>query len=386
MKRHNRNLAIVFLLLGIAAVSNAQVLRAGQATSAGDGLGSRGAILQRVGQQAPDAVLDQEGRTTLAVGTFLLSLGFYGYAVPTALGVDNQRHVLGLYMLTSAAGLLVPLSATRDGAVTDAEASLSLYGGTRGIAHGALVYGLLTGKVSERELGRGVPRLTTLTSLGEIISGVHVARSLGMSAGTAEAIAAGGDFGIGFGVGAAHLAGFLDDDGSVRPASGAILIGSGVGLLAGKWLADQQSYTRGDAWVLRTTNAVGAYAPLALVDMFEPEENRAYTAAAMGGGVLGVGVGHYLTRRRDFTTGQGLLITSGAAAGGLLGAGLAYVVSSDDADNRTRYLAASALGATVGLWLGYRAFADDARTSTDADGYASAPPSRWTISFPSRGF
>ena len=288
-------------------------------------------------------------------------------------------------MLTSSAGLLVPLSVTRESTVTDAEASLSLYGGTRGIAHGALVYGLLTGKVSERELGRGVPRLTTLTSLGEVISGVCIARSSDMSAGTAETIAAGGDFGLGLGVGTAHLAGFLHDD-SVRPASGAILIGAGVGLLAGRWLADQQSYTRGDAWVLRTTHAVGAYAPLALVDMFEPEENRAYTAAAMGGGVLGVGLGHYLTRRRDFTTGQGLLIASGAAAGGLLGAGLAYVVSSDDADNRTRYLAASALGATVGLWLGYRAFADDARTSTEADVYASAPSSKWTISFPSHGF
>ena len=120
--------------------------------------------------------------------------------------------------------------------------------------------------------------------------------------------------------------------------------------------------------------------------MFEPEGTRAYTAAAMAGGLFGVGVGHHLTHRRDFTTGQGLLIGSGAVAAGLLGAGLAYVVSSDGADNRTLYLAASALGATAGLWLAYRSFAEDARTSTEADTYASAPSRRWTISFPTHRF
>ena len=72
MKSRNRNLAIVLLLLGIAAVSNAQVLGARQAMSSGGESGSRGAILQRVGQQAPSAVVDQAGRTKLAVGTFLL--------------------------------------------------------------------------------------------------------------------------------------------------------------------------------------------------------------------------------------------------------------------------------------------------------------------------
>ena len=315
-------------------------------------------VTERIKQRKPQVVLDQEGRTKLIGGTMALSLGYYGWAVPAALDVDDAKLAVALFMLTSGAGFYIPLSATRNIPVTDASTTLSLYGGTRGIVHGISLANLLSKKPSER----GVIASGMIVSIAETFAGFHIVNRSNMSAGTTETIGVGGDFGIGMGLGTAHLANFFDDD-KEQGVAGCILLGSGLGLLGGKLLADHHPYTRGDTYVLSATGLLGAYIPLAVVDISGTENEKAYTTSSMLGAFIGLGLGHKLVQGKDFTTGQGNLIRLSELAGGLLGLGVAYLVSSEEEDNSVLYLTSSSIGAAGGFWIMYRSYAQSARTS-----------------------
>ncbi|MCK4338804.1 MAG: hypothetical protein KAW87_02290 [Candidatus Cloacimonetes bacterium] len=315
-------------------------------------------VTERIKQKEPQVVINQEGRTKLIVGTMGLSLGYYGWAVPVALEVDDVKLAVALYMFTSSAGFYIPLSVTRNIPVTDAAATLSLYGGRCGIVHGISLANLLSREPS----GQGLSASGMLVSIVETLAGFNIANRLNISAGTAETICVGGDFGIGLGLGMAHLANFFGDD-KGQAVAGSILLGSGVGLFWGKLLADHQPYTRGDAHVLSATGLLGAYIPLAAVDISGTKNEKAYTAASMLGAVVGLGLGHNLVQGKDFTTSQGNLIRLSELAGGLLGLGVAYLISSEDEDSSVLYLTLSSIGAAGGFWLMYRSYAQSARTS-----------------------
>lgn len=324
-------------------------------------------VTERIRQQRPQVLLDQEGRAKLLAGGTALSLGYYGWAVPAVLDVEQAKLAVALYMFTSSAGFFIPLLATTGTPVTDAAATLALYGGTRGIVHGIFLNRLLFGKESTERSMIGFGMVGSIT---EAISGFGIACKSNMSAGTAEAIGVGGDFGLGCGIGTAHLAGFFQGD-NERSVAGSILLGSGAGALVGKLLANHQPYTRGDSYVLRATGALGAYVPLAVVDIAGAENEKVYTTGSMIGSAIGLGLGHKLTGGKDVTTGQGILITLGELAGGLFGLGFGYLVSSEG-DNTALYLTSSSVGASGGFWLMYRLFAQSAQTAEKS--------SSWNIS------
>jgi len=198
-------------------------------------------------------------------------------------------------------------------------------------------------------------------SLAEAIIGFNLANAYKMSTGTAEVITVGGDFGLGLGLGTSVL---LESEKVSYNAN--ILLGSGLGLVAGKLLADRQPYTRGDALVLQGSGALGAFIPLALVDMFNTKNEKTYVAASMFGSVVGLGIGQKLVQGKDFSTGQGLLVELSELAGGLLGLGFAYLVTPEGEENSTFFLTSSAAGATGGFWLMYAIYAPKAQKATKA--------------------
>lgn len=315
-------------------------------------------VTERIKQKKSEVILDQRGRTTLIIATMTLSLGYYGWAVPVAFDVDDRKLAVAIYMLTSGAGFYIPLSVTSKIPVTDAAATLSLYGGTRGIVHGIFLARLF----SKEPSGKEIIASGMLVSIVELLAGFKIANKLNISAGTAETIGVGGDFGLGLGLGAAHLAIFFENDND-QAVAGSVLLGSAVGLLGGKLLSNHQPYTRGNSRVLSTAGLLGAYIPLAVVDISGTKNEKAYTAASMLGTVVGLGPGHNLVRGKDFTTGQGNLIKLGQLAGGLLGLGVAYLLSSEDDDNSTLYLTSSSIGAAGGFWWMYRSYAQRSQTS-----------------------
>jgi len=317
-------------------------------------------VSEQIKKQVPQAVLNQEGRPELLGGTLALSLGYYGWALPAALDVQEQKLAVALYMFTSSGSFFLPFWLTREISVTRAEASLSFYGGTRGIAHGILMNMLLFGKESS---DRGVIASGMFASIAETVLGFYIAGKTDMEPGKAAVIGVGGDFGFGWGLGMAHLANFLEKDNNERSIAGTVLLGSATGLLTGTFLANQQPYSRGDAAVLRAVGILGAYVPLAMVDFTNPKDKRYYTATSMIGSIVGLRLGHTLVKGKDFSTGYGTLITLGELAGGLVGLGGAYLVSSENAENSSLFLTSSSIGAMAGFWLMYRSFEQEAQIS-----------------------
>lgn len=303
-------------------------------------------VTARIQQQVPEVVINQEGRTMLLISTTAVSLGYYGYAVPSVLEVGDPKASVGLYMLTSGAGFFISFAATKNRRITAADAIMSIYGQTRGIAHGISLAFLINENPSSQALfGLGM-----LTSIGEGLGGYAWADKTNMTAGTASTIGAMGDFGIGIGLGTAHITGLLNNVNN-RKLSASILLGSAAGIASGVLLAKNQSYTKGDALVLRGAGFLGAYVPLAAMVIAEPSNEKAYTVAATFGSVAGIAMGHILTKENDFTTGQGILICLGEVAGGLIGLGTGYLITPDARELEKVLVTTSALGAIGGFAL-----------------------------------
>ncbi|KPJ54147.1 hypothetical protein AMJ39_01740 [candidate division TA06 bacterium DG_24] len=311
-------------------------------------------VTARIEERAPGVLFDRTGRTKLLITTTLLSLGYYGWALPVVFDVGGKGGA-ALYFMTSGAGFFVPRAATERIPVTDAAATLALYGATRGIAHGICLDYVFRG---EDVGGRDAIAFGMVASVVEGVAGFSVANQLDMTPGTAEVISVMGDAGLGFGLLTADVAGFFDDgEEKSRQAAASALFGSGVGVAAGGMLSRMEPYTRDDAYVLRAAGLLGAYLPLALVDIADPENDKAYTAASMAGLAIGHGIGHYLVRDKDFGSGQGMMVTLGEVAGGLFGLGLAHLAATEGRDHSTLYLTASSIGATIGFWSMYRSVA-----------------------------
>ncbi|MCD4650414.1 MAG: hypothetical protein K8S56_01305 [Candidatus Cloacimonetes bacterium] len=304
----------------------------------------------------PGEAFNQDGRTKLIVGSMALSLGYYGWAVPAICEVSDAKGATALYMLTSSAGFDIPFASTSNIPVTDAAATLNLYGKTRGIAHGTALSFLF----SDDPSFQGVLATGMLASITEGFVGFHVASNTNMSAGTAMTIGIGGDYGMALGLGAAHLLDFIDNNES-QAIAGSVLLGAGLGLWSGKRLSDNQPYTKGDARVLGSVGFLGYLIPVTLIDICDMDEDKAYTTAGMLGVIAGLNLGHKLVKGKNFTNGQGILIELGELAGGLLGLGMAYLVSSDNDDSSKLYSTFSSIGAAGGFWLMYSSYAESAR-------------------------
>jgi len=314
----------------------------------------RSKITQAIRLSVPETLHDQDGRTQLIITSTVTSLLFYGPAVPAILDVNDTKLGVGLYMLTATAGILIPFNATKHRNVTDASATLYRYGTTRGIIHGFLLDAAIFGD------DNGVRRrltLMTMASIGEAVAGYHYATISKMTPGTSEVISTVGDFGMGFGIGSSVL---INKEDKLRPASTLTFIGSGVGMVAGKYLASTQTYTRGDAYVLQGAGYLGAYVPIALVRLAKPNGPKPYVAAAMLGSLTGLGIGNHMVKDKNFTTGQGTLVELGGLAGYLFGLGVAYLLTPKNENNQRVYLMSSAIGATGGFWFMYKSFVSTA--------------------------
>lgn len=338
-----------------------ETLRDRRSLSASEVERLRARVEKRLRSSGSSSSLDQEGRTELLVNSTLLSLGFYGYALPVSLGIEDGTGVAALYMLTSGAGFFAPYALTRDRPVTEGQTKLFQYGGTRGIAHGALI-GLLA--AGDELSVRGFMGSALATSVGEALAGFGLAGTRRIDQGTAETIGAGGDFGLGLGLGVGFL---IDpDDPEPRTVAGPALAGSLAGLLTGRYLSRRTTYTPGDARVLRVLGSLGALSGLAAADLAGIRNTRALLGSTMATSVVGFGLAHRLLRSRDVPTNSGTFTALGTTGGGLTGLGIAYLLTGEEFEDAdaTPFLTLGTLGAAAGFGLMYRTFAEDAPTNT----------------------
>jgi hypothetical protein len=305
---------------------------------------------------------EQEGRYLLLGQTTLLGIAFYSWAVPEILGAEETA-AAGLGLLTAGVSFFAPFALTQNQPVTFGMANLSRYGATRGIAHGALVHQALAGSeetcftesCADDRTDRRRARLASSVafSVVEGVGGYLWARNEEMTAGTANAIVTLGDAGLLGGLGVARVAGLSYDD-RAMPAMG--LAGAAGGIVAGRALAARRDYTWGDADLLYTGGAVGAFAGLAAAALASVDSDRTAIALTLVGGTAGLVTADRLVADTDFTVGQSVLNRLGSVAGGLAGASIGVLL--DDSDVA---LAGAGLGAIGGYLLTYAALAPDAR-------------------------
>lgn len=341
----------------------------------------------RVAERAPQAGLDQNGRYLLLGQTTLLGVGFYSWAVPV-IADANDTEAFSLGLLSVGASFFLPYALTEGKPVSYGMANLSRYGATRGIAHGLLVYELMGGGDDEAdcefdpELGfevcdydgdpgeRGSAATALVMSVGEGVAGYLWARNENMTAGRANAIGTGGDFGLLGGLGLAYVAG--TDDISERTTAAIALPAAAAGIYAAHRISAGRDYTWGDADVVYTAGALGILAGIAAADLLTLEE-RPLVAAGMLGGAAGLYLGGRHVRGTDFTVGQASLNRLGTIAGGLVGLGLGALISVEDEDP-TAALAGAAAGATLGYLGTYRSLARAAREQRGESG-----PLAWKV-------
>jgi len=347
--------------LEIISESGGSTLRDRVPLSATETEAFRAKVTGLVNEKAPQAVLDQKGRTRLVNGIRLLSVGFYGWALPAAFNVSNGGTAGGLYLVSAGTGFFMPLLITKNMRVTEGQAELAMYGGLYGISHAVLLHLAIQGW--EDMHARTVLGTSMCLSLAELCVFYNVADAYGVSGGAGRTISVGSGFGTGIGLGAAYLAGADEDTSRIFGVAG--LAGSAAGFWAGQLLSKRQNYSLGDASILGATGGLGAYLPCAFMLAGAVDEPKAYTAGAMAGSVLGLAAGHLLTADRDLTEGQAFLLGLGVASGNLLGLGITYLSRPNDFNSRM-FFASSAIGSVAGFALAWWWAADDTQ--------AAAPP------------
>ncbi len=309
-------------------------------------------VSRRIRSEMPSAGVNQEGRSKLLVGTTLLGLCYYGWAVPAIMQVEDDGKTIGaIYMLTSSASFLVPYLISRNTSITDPQASAALYGGSRGILHGFALYGAVA---DGHGSGEAAFATSMVVSVGEMIGGYQAAKRHDWSAGHVSTMGACSDYGIVVGAATGLLVteGISDDDHRTRAVSAGVLAGAVGGAILGNALTQQQEYTTGDAYVLRETGLLGLGATMAAADLADANA-EGFEIAAIAGPAIGVWAGHRLTRPVNFTPSQGTLIGLSELGGALIGLGTAYLVDAKDAGE---YLLLGTLGGTIGFGLAYHSF------------------------------
>jgi hypothetical protein len=331
----------------------------------------RDTLARQLGERSAPEAINREGRGGLVLGHTLLGLGYHGWAVPVALDVNSPRTAVAAYLLAAGASFALPYRLTRDRDVTDVHRTLSLYGGTRGIASGLLLGDILLGKdeggdeTTRARLSGGL----VVSAVGSTL-GFVAADRMRPSEGQAELWGAMGDAGFAAGAAMAYLTGpyqsksvvIMDPWGSWeesrrrnrRGGHAITLAGQGLGIASGMWMGSRQDYATGDVSVLRSTIVLGVQTGASLASIGKAEDEGA-VAAMLAGGLTTLALGDWMLGPRGLGTGEGLLVNAGHVAGSALALGLTYLLV-DPSDNRESiFLTTSTLGGWAGAILVWRA-------------------------------
>ena len=323
----------------------------------------RARVTEKIALLSPQSAIDQKGRNRLINGIRVLSVGFYGWALPASFNVQNGSVAGGLYLVTAGTGFFLPLWMSRNYPITEGSAELALYGGYNGIAHAVLLH--TTFMTFEHLHDRTVVATTMALSMAETYAFYRAGMEYGISGGQGRTMAVASEFGTGIGLAAAYSAGASPDNGSSRAYGICGLAGSGLGFLAGQKLSARENYSLGDASLLRFTGGLGGYITVSALKSAGINGSKPLVNAGILGAVSGLAFGHWLTSDRDISEGQAFLLELGATSGGLFGLGITYLARPNNFNQRM-FFAASSIGATAGLGVTWQMIRDDLPSSVPA--------------------
>lgn len=306
--------------------------------------------------------IDQNGRAELLWGLTIAGLSTYGPGTVIMTGADNSV-AIGLYMLSSAASFLIPYALTDNAPVSDGAARFSLWGAASGVGHGWFFYELFDldqpindpyGYSYNATDEKALWGLMTFTSMAEAYIGYRIAQDFHFSAGKSDMM-------INTSIAATATLPALLYIGGVKDKKalfGSAILGTFGGYALGNYITNTQNYSRGDAMCFSNVWVLGAAVPVSILIAAESENEKAYMGLAILGAGLGMGVGNYLVKGKDFSTSQGVYMTLGSFGGAFVAGGLAFLAAGDS-DNWQIIPPVISLGAVGGFALTYLAFADN---------------------------
>lgn len=296
--------------------------------------------------------LDQTGRLQLIINSTILGLGFWGWALPTMLEVNNGAVSAGLYLLTAGTSFAVPYFLTTNSNITKAIGNYTSYGGYAGIVHGLLLFDLINGGISNAP-SNAVIGTIMFSSITEMIVNYAIAKNQNFNSGKASTLISTSIFGAFLGFALSDFFSLYDTPGAW---SGVTIATSGLGYLTGDILTKNQSYSEGDAIVLTASGLLGAALPISIVALTNPSESKPYSLAGAIGAGIGLWLGNYLTSGVDFETSQGDYIMLGTLGGGLIGAGIGLIITSSGESRNSIPLFATAggIGGFTALYLNFK--------------------------------
>jgi hypothetical protein len=164
---------------------------------------------------------------------------------------------------------------------------------------------------------------------------------------------------MGIALGASHALGLFDDNSyGSNLAAFSTLAGAAGGLILGNKFAKKDYYTPGDGIVLGGAGILGAYIPMSLMSIANPENSKWYSLVGTLGAVGGLIIGDRIVQKHDFSIRQGVYIYLSETAGGLVGMGLGYALGAAT-DNVSALTVLTGLGALAGYALTTRNYMKD---------------------------
>ncbi len=308
----------------------------------------------RTDRRAPhddEGGLNHEGRVATLAVTTALGLGLYGWAVPQLLDLDGRGYV-GMYMLVAGASFAVPYLLTWESPVTWPMTGLGFWGGTRGIAHGAMMAAFISPNSTSEQ---GLAASMLIGSTTELIAGLAWGSRGTLTPGGAHTVGVAGDVGLLVAMGLGHAttldrAAGTGSDTQLRTLMGMGLAGTVGGVVGGWWLSGQRERSFGDIEVTRAAGVIGAWTGATVAIVANVDDSRLGVGSLMLGGIAGLVAGDHLVRDTNFSFAQGVFVDLGTLAGGLAGAGLAYLIIPDISSPKP-YFVASTIGAAGGFTL-----------------------------------
>ncbi|HNV82513.1 MAG TPA: hypothetical protein PLO02_11680 [Tenuifilaceae bacterium] len=284
---------------------------------------------------------NQEAKRRFIAATTAMSLGYYGWAIPAALDLEDYKSYMSSYLFIGSAGFFAPFIATRRYGITDGMANAYFLGARLGIAHGFSMALLMHGNDASTQ---SIFALSSFVSVAESFTNLGLATKYGHTWGQTSSRGSGGAWGFAYGFAIPEI---IAETPNTRLTALSMLAFSGAGIAAGDYLYKKQGVTYGDVTVINCIGILGAYYPMVIMNSLDVDKKQAYLAGSLLGSASAIAYGIYHTRDYNYTRQQSYLIGLGEGAGGLVGAGLSVIAEAND--KGTLWLIA--LGATSGLVL-----------------------------------
>ncbi|MFT5336161.1 MAG: hypothetical protein ACJAY8_000252 [Sphingobacteriales bacterium] len=281
------------------------------------------------------ANLSDEGHSQFQKTVFISGLLINSFAFPALLNLDG-RQAFGAGVLFGAASYVIPNLLLRNTHISQPMADAFSQSYFRGAIH----TGIIGAQLGLESTGLGVMALILPNIEG--YGSMFIARNQNFSEGTVALSKNMHDLFF------AHAFSVQADAYNVNLAVPAL---AGIaGYAVGVYLDKGRNYTRGDAHLLTASSIYGSLTSAFILATFESSTNPfsapVYTIGALAGGIGGVILGDYFSKKVNLSQNQGTEIKYGMLAGGLAGLGIAALFTESNEESYY-LLAGSFIGASI---------------------------------------